>query len=206
MVGTAEAALLVVMNDMDGERWYTSTKQLQETSLQVCAAVRSLPRANLFVLDNTPPSLLPIAVAGEALPDNNGLAHGTRVPRIRVLSVKWDLLSTAVLTRYMPALADVEEMVFSERFDDRVQAVAWPDSVVCLEFGDYFDQEIDGVQWPAHLEQLTFGGLFNQGLGGATWPSTVNLVVVSDDFEHATDGITSSTGSRVEVLMPCMLN
>ena len=57
MVGTAEAALLVVMNDMDGERWYTLTKQLQETSLQVCAAVRSLPRANLFVLDNTPPSL-----------------------------------------------------------------------------------------------------------------------------------------------------
>lgn len=61
------------------------------------------------------------------------------VPRIRALSVKWNLLSNVILTRYryMPALTSVEDnMVFGERFDDRVQTVAWLDSVVCLEFGD----------------------------------------------------------------------
>ncbi|CAN0150175.1 unnamed protein product, partial [Laminaria digitata] len=56
MAGTMEAALLLVVDKVDGKQWYTSTKQLQETSLQVCAAVRRLPREKLVVLDNTPPS------------------------------------------------------------------------------------------------------------------------------------------------------
>ena len=47
-------------------------------------------------------------------------------------------------------------MVFGNRFDDRVQEVAWPDSVVRLELlGVVFEQEIDGVQWPALLQELT---------------------------------------------------
>lgn len=58
-------------------------------------------------------------------------------------------MSTVVLTRDVPALAGVEDMMFGERFHDRVQAVAWPDSVVCLKFGYYIDQgistEINGL-------------------------------------------------------------
>ena len=38
-----EATLLVVLNNMDGERWYTSTNQLEETLLQICEAVRRMP-------------------------------------------------------------------------------------------------------------------------------------------------------------------
>ena len=38
-----EASLHVVLNNMDGERWYMSTEQLQETLLQVCEAVRRTP-------------------------------------------------------------------------------------------------------------------------------------------------------------------
>ena len=37
-----EATLKVVVNNMDGERWCTSTEQLQETLLQVCEAVRRM--------------------------------------------------------------------------------------------------------------------------------------------------------------------
>ena len=86
------------------KQWYTSTKQLQETSLQVCATVRRLPREKLVVLDNTPPPL-PMVAAGEAHPEHHGPAHGTRVPRILLRSVEWDILSTAVLTFYMRAFA-----------------------------------------------------------------------------------------------------
>ena len=35
-VSMIETTLLVVLKNMDGERWCTSTKQLQETLLQVC--------------------------------------------------------------------------------------------------------------------------------------------------------------------------
>ena len=31
MTPTTEAALLVVVNNMDGEKWYTSTKHLEQT-------------------------------------------------------------------------------------------------------------------------------------------------------------------------------
>ena len=44
----------------------------------------------------------------------NGPAHGTRVPRIRVRSVEYEILSTAVLTCYMRSDGDVEDMVFGE--------------------------------------------------------------------------------------------
>ena len=64
-------------------------------------------------------------------------------------------------------------LVIDDRFDDRIQKVAWPDSVVRLElFGVVFEQkEFEGVQWLALLQELTFGGIFNHALGG-TWPST----------------------------------
>ena len=42
-VSMIEAALFVALHIMDGEKGYTSTKHLQETSLQVCEAVRRLP-------------------------------------------------------------------------------------------------------------------------------------------------------------------
>ena len=104
-----EAALLVVMDRMNSKQWYTSTKQLQETSLQVCATVRRLPREKLVVvLDNTPP-LLPMVAADEAHPEH----HGTRVPRIRVRSVKWDVMSTDILTCYMRAFAIYISSCFS---------------------------------------------------------------------------------------------
>ena len=100
MAGTMEAALLVVVDNIVGKPWYTSTnfslKKLQETSLQACAAVRRLPREELVVRARHHPPLLPIVAVGEAHPEHDGPAHGTRVPRIRVRSVEWDILSTAV--------------------------------------------------------------------------------------------------------------
>lgn len=106
------------------------------------------------------------AAGGTFLAIPRGFAPRTRVPRIGVTGVKLDLLSTVVLTSDMPALADVEDTVFGEMFDDRVQAVAWPGSVVCLEFGYYVDpgmsMEINSLLIP---NNFSFGGLFDQGPG-----------------------------------------
>ena len=80
--------------------------------------------------------------------------------------------------------------MFGGRSNDRVQDVAWPDSVVCLEFSVALEQKIGGVQWAAFLQELTFGGHFNHALGGGSWPSTLNWIIVSDDFDHSTVVIT----------------
>lgn len=207
MTPTTEAGLLFVLHTIGGGRWYTSTKRLQEASIQVCTAVRRVPRAKLVVRDDTPPvPIPPVVLANETHPEIHVSTHGTRVPRILAHSVEWDLLSAVVLSRYMSALADVKDMMFSERYDDRVQGVTWPDSVVSLEFGAYFDQAIDGVQWPAFLEDIKFGSLFNHALGGATWPSTLERIVVSADFDRGIEGVTSVTGSAIDVVMPYMLD
>ena len=39
--------------------------------------------------------------------------------------------------------------MFGDRFNGRMQDVAWRDLVVCLEFSAAFEQGIDGVQWPS---------------------------------------------------------
>ena len=44
-----QAALLVVFNNMNGRRGTRSPKQLQETPLEGCEAVRRLPREKLVV-------------------------------------------------------------------------------------------------------------------------------------------------------------
>ena len=47
--------------------WRSGVCQDEETSLQVCAAVRQLPRSKLVVRDNTPTlPVPPVVVAGEA--------------------------------------------------------------------------------------------------------------------------------------------
>ena len=79
-------------------------------------------------------------------------------------------------------LSTLRYMVFGDRFDDRVQEVAWPDSVVRLE--------IDGVQGPA-WRAGTLAVFSDHAVGGGTWPSTLNWMMVSDDFEPSTAGITS---------------
>ena len=203
-----EAALLVVADSIDGSKqWYTPTeKQPQETSMQLCAGVRRLLRDKLPVLYSTP-HLLPMVSVGEASPEHNDPAHGTRVPLIRVRSIQWAIMPTAVSICYMISVGDVEDVMFGDRCDFSAQDVTCPHSAVCLKFSVAFEQEIDGVQWPASLQEQTFIGHFNHAKGGVTWPSTLNWVVVSDDFEHSTVGITSLyfRVSNRGILMLCML-
>lgn len=57
MPPTTKAALLVVVNNIDGDKWFTSAKNVQEeeTYLHVFVAARIAPRTKMVVRDNTPP-------------------------------------------------------------------------------------------------------------------------------------------------------
>ena len=82
--------------------------------------------------------------------------------------------------------------MFGDRFNGRRQGVAWPGLVAYLEFSVAFEQEIDGVQWPALCRNSPLAAIINRALGRGTWPSTLKKwIIVSDDFEHSTVGITS---------------
>ena len=80
-------------------------------------------------------------------------------------------------------------MVFIDRFDEKVQDMAWCDSVVCLEFSVAFEDE----RWTVSSGRLFcrnspfFGGQFNHVvLGGGTWPSTLNWMIMLNNFDHST--------------------
>ena len=101
--------------------------------MQVCGSVRRVNHErNYGSFSTTPP--LPYATDGvavrEAHPEHEGPAHGTRLPWIRGRSAEWDIESSAVLRCYMPSVVGVEGILFGDRFDDRVQEMAWSASVV----------------------------------------------------------------------------
>ena len=57
MAGTMEAALFVVVESIDSKQWYTSTKQLQETLLQLlCGRAKVAARAAGRALQHLPPT------------------------------------------------------------------------------------------------------------------------------------------------------
>ena len=98
MAGTMEAARLVVVDN----RWEAVVHIREEATGNVAAGVCSSAKVTARETDRscstTPPSLLPMVAVGEAHPEHDGAAHGTRVPLIRVRSVERDLPSTVGIT------------------------------------------------------------------------------------------------------------
>ena len=151
--------------------------------------MRRLPRGELAVSAKTPRGWW-------RSPDIEGLAHGTRVPGVRVPSVTWGLLSSVVLTRYLRSLIGIEEMVFEENFDDSAQCasggkarLSGMSGVRCLLRPG--DQQSAVADFPPTTHRWE---LFQPRVGGAARPSTLQMIIVDDDFEHTTDGITTYTG------------
>ena len=198
-----QAALLVFFNIIDERLSTRPRNSSKKTSLESCEAVRRLPRNKLVVAGN---------IISRSR-DINELAHGTRVPGIRVLSVTWGLLSSVVLTRYLRSFIRVEGFAFKENFDDGVLCAggvkARLSGISGVEFVFYFTEEINRVQCPAFLQQLTFGSHFNQGLRRAARPSAPQFFnVVGDDFDHPSALLAESRvlhGARVQFVLPCVL-
>ena len=101
-----EAALLVVMDNIDGRNRGTHVIHNEATgnvTAGVCSCPKVAARETVVVRARQHRSRrlpLDVVAVGEAHPEHDGPAHGTRVPRIRVRSVVRDIFPTAVLTCY----------------------------------------------------------------------------------------------------------
>ncbi|CAM9963794.1 unnamed protein product, partial [Ectocarpus fasciculatus] len=78
-------AISVALNETcDGKRWYTSTKELQLASLELCIACRSYRMLHLNIDAEVPRRLL---AAADAPPPHRKRLCGTRVPRLKARRV-----------------------------------------------------------------------------------------------------------------------
>lgn len=192
------AFLVLLTRAGNGNGWYTSTRQLQLTSLDLCATYRSLVLVQkLIVEEKTPPLLL---WAGDPEQAASGSTQNdqstTRVPGVRARGVTWSLPSPALASALLGPVggklfASVQSLVFGDGFDDSLdRVVAWPASLQKLRFGRHFNRSIDHVTWPVSLQTLVFGDLFNQSIDGVVaWPVSLTQLTFGHAFNEPIDRV-----------------
>ncbi|CAM9755300.1 unnamed protein product [Ectocarpus sp. 12 AP-2014] len=194
------SALIVALNETcDGTSWYTSTKELQLTSLEFCTACRNYPTVHLTVNTETPRRML---AAADIPPPHPSRLGWTRVPRIRARRVTWNIQTEEELRTPIFALTDVDYLEFGRAFEGSLDAVVWlrrlktiefqwespfngpihlvkwPACLQRLVFGGEFNQQIEHVKFPASLQHLSFGSYFNQPIEGVLWPSSLKVLIL----------------------------
>lgn len=177
-----EALIVSINQSSDMRQWYTVTKELQLASLQLCEACRRAQSVHLRVDDDIPTTLL--AEVGACHVHHEG-SPSSRVPRLRVRGVTWELLSLDLLSNPDDIFAEGEEMRFVGAFDSNLEVRGWTGrlSTMTLKRSPCFNQPIVGVTWPASLQQLTFGYSFNQPIAGVTWPSSLLQLTFGGGFD-----------------------
>ncbi|CAN0255900.1 unnamed protein product [Scytosiphon promiscuus] len=206
----------VVLNQScGGSDWFSSMKELQLASLQVCAARRNVATVTLRVDDAIPRSLL---AAADAPPPDRKRLCSTRVQRLRARRVIWDLPTAVELRRPMYALADATYLRFGCDFGDTLKGVewprglrgikidcnlvsirrltggiVWPTSLQQISFGDSFNQPLSGVALPEILRQLTFGDGFNQSINDVVWPTSLQQLTFGGQFDRPIEGVVWPT-------------
>ncbi|CAM9957256.1 unnamed protein product [Ectocarpus sp. 4 AP-2014] len=180
----------------DGKNWYTSTRELQLASLDLCIACRNYPTVRLNVEAHTPRRLL---AATDAPPPNPKRLFKTRVPRLRACRVAWNMVTAAELRFPMFVMTDVDCLKFGKDFQGGLEDVAWPERLKAIEFGSgsVFNKPIDQVQWPASLQKLEFGYMFNRPVEGAKFPSSLQELIFG--------GVSSFNQPIAGVVLPSSL-
>ncbi|CAM9291629.1 unnamed protein product, partial [Hapterophycus canaliculatus] len=112
-----DAFAVVLKEAHHGDPWFSSTKELQLASLDLCVACRAVTTLHLRVDEDIPERLLdaPDTIDTHALARTPINHRSTRVPRLRPLGVVWDCFSVGErLGHAIPAVADVELWKFGE--------------------------------------------------------------------------------------------
>ncbi|CAN0016886.1 unnamed protein product [Ectocarpus sp. 4 AP-2014] len=177
-------SIIVALNETsDGKSWYTSTKELQLTSLEFCIACRNHQTLHLKVDSKTPRRLL--AAADAPPPHPKGLC-GTRVPRLRARRVTWDIPTAAELRNPIYSMMDADSLEFVRAFEDSLEAVAWPRRLKTVEFSDNspFNQLVGLGEWPASLDRLVFGRKFNQPIESVELPASLQQLSFGLKFDQ----------------------
>ncbi|CAB1104351.1 unnamed protein product [Ectocarpus sp. CCAP 1310/34] len=172
----------------DGKRWYTSTKELQQASLEFCIACRKYQTLRLRVDVQTPRTLL---AAVDAPSPHSKRPCRTRVPRLRARRVIWNMPTATELKSPIFALKDVVRLDFGPAFEGSLESVAWPQRLKEIDFswGSLFNQPIEGVEFPPSLLELRLSDAFDQPIEDAILPKSLQFFMFGDDFNHPVDDI-----------------
>ena len=127
-------ALLIAINQADSSGWYSSTLQLQLTSLQFCELCRRVPTLHLTV--------------ETAMHDLVWKDYDTRVPTLRPLILTWRRPFFYLNVFSRKALARLQQLKFEGYFEEETENIVWLLSLQKLTFGNRFNQTIDRVAWP----------------------------------------------------------
>ncbi|CAM9925845.1 unnamed protein product [Scytosiphon promiscuus] len=208
---TLAAFTVALQQASDGERWYTSTEELQMTSMQFCVACRSVTTLTLTVNSRTPARLL--AAAADASYSRQKRFCSSLVPRLRARQLVWKLQTANKLRKTTHAFASASSIVFCASFvgslegiawpnrlkllkfeyfgkyDAPIAGVAWPKSLERIDFGVEFNQPVEGVRWPASLQRLSFGHLFDQPVEGVAWPDSMTHIAFGERFNQPVEGV-----------------
>lgn len=99
-----------------------------------------------------------------------------RVPPLRVVSVVWE--GSVEDMGYGDRLpSELEELIFYENFNERVDKIRWPRTLRKITFGRDFNQIVNGVVWPPRLEEVRFGFSYDIPLRRTRFPPTLKTIV-----------------------------
>jgi hypothetical protein len=191
--------LSVVLSQNTSRSWYSSTKNLQLSSRDVCRACRETPTLVVSVTRNTPRRIWSSNPGDSRLPSPifYGLEWALPLEALRFESRI--NLERVIFLRLSPPIFDIRLSCLSlfrnlkhlklEKFDEPVDRVTWPTYLVEIFFGNSFNQAIEKVTWPTSLERLSFGNVFDQGVVGVCWPRSLKHVKFGKSFNHPVVGV-----------------
>ncbi|CAM9351317.1 unnamed protein product [Ectocarpus fasciculatus] len=116
----------------------------------------------------------------------------TRVPRLRVRSVTWNMPTAAELSTPIFAITGVDSLEFGHAFEDSLEAVAWPRRLKNIKFhyDSPFNQSIELVKWPESLQTLQLRSKFNQPIGLEHWPASLHTIMLGVRWNHPIEDVT----------------
>ena len=162
-------------------RWYTSTRELQLASVDLCKICRQEAGGLLGVL------VRPESPQGIRAVCTGEIPGGGRIPGLLPYRVKWEWNDQPIDGVVWPD--SLQQLNFGNSFNQPIAEVVWPASLQQLSFGDRFNQPIAGVVWPASLQQLSFGYRFNQPIDGVVWSASLKRLTFGENFNQPIVGV-----------------
>ena len=83
---------------------------------------------------------------------------------------------------------------FDQEFDQGMDNVALPNGLQMLEFDGHFNQSLDHVRLPDSLQFLLFGDAFNQSLDNTVLPDRLQSLIFGQRFNQSLDNTTLPRG------------
>ncbi|CAN0451090.1 unnamed protein product [Ectocarpus sp. 12 AP-2014] len=116
----------------------------------------------------------------------------SRVPLVRAVGIIWQLPALELLEASFGWPRGVKELHFGAKFDQKVDAVEFPETLEALTFGYWFNESLGPgrIRWPPALKRLKFGAAWNRNLVGAkdTWPASLEVVRFGTSFDKPLRG------------------